>query len=50
MKLLNSFSSLEEIIESGPEKVTERCSIPIEVSDNLIKFIMEHLKISRHPH
>jgi excinuclease ABC subunit C len=45
-KLLHSFSSLEDIVNSGPDAVFERCSIPIEVSDNLIKFLVEHMKRS----
>jgi len=42
-KLLRSFPSLEEMVRTGAPGISERCSIPILVSDELVRFLKEHL-------
>ncbi len=42
--LLISFDSLDDIVTAGPDGIREKCSIPLDVGDRVIKFIKEEIK------
>ncbi|MGA1866057.1 MAG: excinuclease ABC subunit UvrC [Thermoplasmatota archaeon] len=42
-KLLNSFDSIDEMLEAGPREISEKCSINIGVCERLILFLREEL-------
>jgi excinuclease ABC subunit C len=43
-KLMTCFTSIDDMMEAGPNGIRERCSFSVEVSNNIIEFLQDELK------